>query len=286
MGEYRVAGIPIRLSYPPSGFLDGRIDAYRLPDGSPVDYEIEAEIVSNIILPSTGPSIVFGRNRLYETAEGTELYVLSEDGTYVKQAQLVARDYRASRILLDERYGDRMSEIVYLSTGQCFLDVALKEGLLPLHAAAVACKGEAILFSAPSRTGKSTHANLWKTYAEDVAILNDDKPLISLRDGRLVVHGTPWAGKNAEHENASYPLRAIVFLAQDEVVRTVEMSEAEKLRELYRNSYRPRDGRLVENAATTIAAILKEADLFELRADMTKHTFDIVYERIYGGASK
>lgn len=59
---------------------------------------------------------------------------------------------------------------------------------LILHCAYVRYQGEAILFSAPSETGKTTQANLWEKYRGSQTI-NGDRALIRKEDGRWTAGG-------------------------------------------------------------------------------------------------
>ena len=87
-------------------------------------------------------------------------------------------------------------------------------GAFLFHAAVISYKGEAIAFTAPSGTGKSTHIKNWKrAFGHDVGIVNGDKPILRFSsDGRLYAYGSPWAGKEGWNRNVARPLRAIVFL--------------------------------------------------------------------------
>ena len=87
-------------------------------------------------------------------------------------------------------------------------------GAFLFHAAVIDYKGEAIAFTAPSGTGKSTHIKNWKrAFGHDVGIVNGDKPILRFSsDGRLYAYGSPWAGKEGWNRNVARPLRAIVFL--------------------------------------------------------------------------
>lgn len=83
------------------------------------------------------------------------------------------------------------------------------------HGSAVAVDGAAYLFTAKSGTGKSTHVRLWREMLGGRAVMvNDDKPLIRIADGRAVVYGTPWSGKHRLNTNISVPVRAICVLHQ------------------------------------------------------------------------
>lgn len=85
-----------------------------------------------------------------------------------------------------------------------------------VHGALLSFQGEGYLFAAPSGTGKSTHALLWKRFLGDaVSIVNGDKPIVRLTgEGDVpVAYGTPWAGKEGWHENASAASRRVFSAA-------------------------------------------------------------------------
>ncbi len=113
-----------------------------------------------------------------------------------------------------EPYDDAFLENVSIQNvlGRRLLDF----DVLALHGSALCMDGEAIIFTAKSGTGKSTHARFWReTFGDRVWMINDDKPMIRLENGRAVVYGTPWDGKHHLSRNASAPLRAIVKLERD-----------------------------------------------------------------------
>ncbi len=81
------------------------------------------------------------------------------------------------------------------------------------HGAAISFGGKGYIFTAPSGTGKSTHIKLWRRYlGKKVDIINGDKPIITVSDGGIFVHGTPWAGKERWQKNHSFPLGGICLL--------------------------------------------------------------------------
>lgn len=101
---------------------------------------------------------------------------------------------------------------------------------LVLHASAIAHQGRAVLFSAASGVGKSTHTRLWQQQfgAEQAVILNDDKPALRLLDGQWWVYGTPFSGNSDENRNERCPLHAIVFLERSpcNTIRRLSVEEA------------------------------------------------------------
>ena len=99
--------------------------------------------------------------------------------------------------------------------GDAFSFCQTVKGNMLLHSAAASYKGQAVLFSAPSGTGKSTHTSLWKEYyPEDVILFNDDTPILLKKNDTLYASGTPWSGKTEINKNVILPLKAIVCLKQ------------------------------------------------------------------------
>lgn len=89
----------------------------------------------------------------------------------------------------------------------------LKHHTLLLHASFIEVNGRAILFTAPSGTGKSTQADLWKQY-RDADIINGDRVAIKVDDKTMTACGIPFAGSSRHCKNATLPIAAIVYLAQ------------------------------------------------------------------------
>lgn len=89
----------------------------------------------------------------------------------------------------------------------------LKHNAMILHSAYM-CKAEkAVLFSAPSETGKSTQADLWEKYRGTRTINGDRSLLIREQDG-WHAFGWPVCGSSGICCNEEYPVQAIVMLHQ------------------------------------------------------------------------
>lgn len=98
---------------------------------------------------------------------------------------------------------------VYRKICRCLLD----ENILLFHGSVVSVDGIGYLFTAKSGTGKSTHTKYWREYFKDRAIMiNDDKPLLEIKDGHVNVYGTPWDDKHRLSTNMCVPLKAICIL--------------------------------------------------------------------------
>lgn len=92
-----------------------------------------------------------------------------------------------------------------------FLYLAQKHGMYAVHSASICYADQAWLFSASSGTGKSTHTNLWnQLYGTE--LVNGDLNLLSMEDGRPVIHGIPWCGTSEIFNKRTLPLGGIVLL--------------------------------------------------------------------------
>lgn len=97
-----------------------------------------------------------------------------------------------------------------------------------LHASYVDYEGKALLFAAPSGTGKSTQADLWKTYA-GAEVINGDRVLLRKRKGAWYAYGYPCCGSSKICKNRTLPVQAIVLLAQGERSEIEHPSQADKV---------------------------------------------------------
>lgn len=81
------------------------------------------------------------------------------------------------------------------------------------HTAFVNVHGEAILFTAPSGTGKSTQAELWRTL-RGAEIINGDRAAVRITDDGIFACGIPFAGSSKICKNKTLPVKAVVYLSQ------------------------------------------------------------------------
>lgn len=108
-----------------------------------------------------------------------------------------------------------------------FEDVLINHQGFILHSSFISWQNNGILFTAPSGTGKSTQADLWKKY-EDADIYNGDRTIIRKIEGKYYGFGSPYAGSSGIYRNESAPIKAIVVIEQgpDNVIRRLHGREA------------------------------------------------------------
>ena len=91
--------------------------------------------------------------------------------------------------------------------------LVVQNGGVILHASYIAHEGRAILFTAPSGTGKSTQADLWQEF-RGARIINGDRAAVRVYGDEILAEGIPFAGSSKYCENCSLPLAAVVYLQQ------------------------------------------------------------------------
>lgn len=141
--------------------------------------------------------------------------------------------------------------------------VASSGGVI-LHASYIAWQGKAIVFTAPSETGKTTQAELWKTH-RGAEIINGDRVALIRENGILCAAGLPFAGSSPYCENVTMPLGAVVYLKQAPMTAIRDLRGREAFRRVWEgccvNTWNRGD---VERAVNLVEGILAQVPVFEL----------------------
>ena len=101
---------------------------------------------------------------------------------------------------------------------------AASHDTLLIHASVVRHNEKAYAFTAKSGTGKSTHVANWMRYIEGCDIVNDDNPVIRIKDGRPFLYGSPWSGKTPCYRNIKVALGGIMLIERDTTNFVKELS--------------------------------------------------------------
>jgi len=145
-----------------------------------------------------------------------------------------------------------------------------------MHGSVVAVDGEAYLFTAKSGTGKSTHTRFWREmFGERAIMVNDDKPLLKLKDDGVLACGTPWDGKHHLSTNVCLPLKAICILERGEENEIHPISAQEALPMVFQQTHRPKNmGKYME----IIDKLTQRVAFYRLKCNQTPEAAKIAYE--------
>ena len=168
----------------------------------------------------------------------------------------------------------------YLAIYRCIAEKIVDFNGFLMHASVVEKDGKAYAFSAPSGTGKSTHARLWRENIDGVHMINDDKPIIRLFDGIPYACGTPWCGKHNLSENRLVPLQAICFLEQSPENAIESRRPEQEISKLIAQVYRPSDARLMLKTLDLIDMALAHLSVYRMRCNMEPDAPILSYSRM------
>lgn len=147
---------------------------------------------------------------------------------------------------------------------------------LILHCAYLNHEGQAILFSAPSETGKSTQAGLWEQYRGS-ATVNGDRGLLGRQAGRWVVQGWPVCGSSGICHNQTLPVRAIVMLSQEKENRVRRLSPLEALRQVFGQITINRwNAGFTQRATDLVLELCEQVPVYHLGCTISEEAVDVL----------
>lgn len=100
-----------------------------------------------------------------------------------------------------------------------------------LHSSRIEVCGKAVLFTAPSQTGKTTQSQLWRQF-EHAEIVGNDRTIIRKKDREFNTYGYPVDGSSPIYSNKRFLLGAIVVLRQGTENQIQRLAAPQALRSL------------------------------------------------------
>ena len=203
----------------------------------------------------------------------------------IEQSDLVFESEKTNREATAEGLPTPDYHPAYLETLAVYRKIA-KEMLgydtILFHGSAIAVDGEGFLFTATSGTGKSTHTRLWREHFGDRAVMiNDDKPLLRIKDGTVWICGTPWDGKHRISSNIMIPLKGIAVLTRGERNSIRPMPAAMALAPLLQQTHRPQEAEGVSQTLQLIDKMLQQVPVYLLKCNMEPEAAEISYRGMH-----
>ncbi len=149
------------------------------------------------------------------------------------------------------------------------------------HGAVISYNGRAIMFTAPSGTGKTTHIRLWKKFlGSKVGIVNGDKPIISFDGGSPSAFGTPWSGKEGWQKNVSAPLSAICIIRQAKENKIQRLEVGEALGSIMKQIYLPKNSEALNLTLDLLDKLLLSTPIYLLDCDISEQAVKTSFEAL------
>ena len=146
----------------------------------------------------------------------------------------------------------------------------IEKDSLILHCAYIVYHGKAILFSAPSGTGKSTQADLWRQYRGS-DIINGDRALLRKIDNRWIACGWPVCGSSEICNLKEAPLHAVVMLEQSRMNHAKKLSPVQSFAQLYGQiTINQWNADFVERAISNLEDLIGTVPVYQLTCDISE----------------
>lgn len=207
-----VGDVKIRLS---SDFLLRLLEgteAFRCEEKPP---DVSIDVIAVDVLPAA-PDVPCGDDGIFRYYRDNQYYYeeakIGKDGA-ISQA-IYTPDFSRVVMYVNEgafpnvvRTADKVLQLLpmrqLLAHYQAFL----------LHSSRIEVCGKAVLFTAPSQTGKTTQARLW-SFFEHAEMVGNDRTILRKNDNEFNTYGYPVDGSSPIYRNERLPLGAIVVLRQ------------------------------------------------------------------------
>lgn len=153
------------------------------------------------------------------------------------------------------------------------------------HAVAICIHNRAWLISAPSGTGKSTQYRHWKTlFGDEVRLICGDKPILEFRDsGDIIVHPSPWKGKERWPGSGPAKLAGVIYLEQGDYNEIRPMSVSEAIVPLYTQVlYQPKNETELRQVSSMLDYLLRHVSVWKLINVGDEASVRLTYETICG----
>ena len=235
------------------------------------DYEIIAEGLGENVLVSHGREY---RNFIYQNAT----YAMTR-----MNGQTACCYYQ-----YEDAVHDMMKRFRRPLSFCCLEQLMLHYGRIILHSSHINYKGDSIVISAPSGTGKSTHADLWEKYY-GATVVNGDRSIIGRKrissedfSGDYHAYGLPMCGSSNIFRNMEGRLKAIVVIRQSEdnhVERPNRMAAFRYiLSETTQNSWNPA---YMDQLMNLIEDLISQVPVYVLYCNMDRSAADCLHDAIY-----
>lgn len=225
---YRFAGIDLIIRIPDDRMYRNGLNLKNFQSAraeNPHRYAVS--VVPQLPVPSGPELAVMPGIRIYGTDGGYCRYqgpeAPDEQGAY---ACGIHRGRDHELLVKEDMVSDTVSARLVLNGLDVEHLVASSGGLI-LHSSYIEWQEQGIVFTAPSGTGKSTQAELWRTLRGS-RILNGDRVVLLEGENGITAAGLPFSGSSEYCENRTLPLAAVVYLRQapETSIRTLRGREA------------------------------------------------------------
>lgn len=191
------------------------------------------------------------------------------------------KEERKVAVTIHSSYKEWMSHDTIFASLLMLEKFMLEKDSFILHSSYTCTDGKALLFSAPSETGKSTQSALWEQY-KGARTINGDRSLLYQKEGQWVADGWPVCGDSGICKKENYPIRAIVMLRQAKENRAYRLKPMQAFQEIFSqvtvNGWnRGFQGKVMD----LLERLIRDVPVYRLECDISKEAVDCLFLALY-----
>ena len=212
---YEFAGVVWRVCTPKDMLYreSGVLAPFMVSSDNEPNHTLEFEAVDRVDLPEGDRLFSESNKQFYSDGNAWIRYQGSTRASLDTAYMRIRRERTLSQVQIkNTQLSDGLTTKMVLNALEAEHHIVSHGGFL-LHSSFVRWGDGAILFTAPSQTGKSTQADLWSRLrgAEQI---NGDRAAVMVDRNGAQAWGIPFCGSSGISKNVNVPLRAIVYLSQ------------------------------------------------------------------------
>ena len=275
---FRIGDFCFRLDCPDTLALPANFAQFAVEQGTP-DYTYTLTLTDALDAPC-GDVIARRADLVVCAGPDGESRLLGIKGQ--RQPYALYRDLPGARaeVQLDaHRIADLNFDPVFTSLFALERRLMERDALI-LHCAYVVDGEQAILFSAPSETGKSTQAGLWERYRGSRTV-NGDRALLRRVAGRWTACGWPVCGTSEIFHLGDTPIRAIVMLRQSKTNTVERLTGVAAFTPLFAQITVNRwNGAFVQRAITDLEDLMAAVPVYQLSCTISRQAVDCLAQAL------
>ena len=275
---YQFAGIGICVYIPDERVYED--DRYLTPFRveQPEDPEVfHFEMVPALLPPQGNFVATNGGLRVYD--DGVYYLGAVMEGWELAYAQVLSNGKQHRVLLKESEFSRQVGTNTVLNVLRAEHLTAMHGGFV-FHSSMIRVGEKAILFTAPSGTGKSTQAALWEQHRA-ARIINGDRSAVRWVEEQAFACGIPFAGSSNICNNETLPLGAVVYLKQAPQNQLRRLRGAEAFRRIWEGcSVNTWDKTDVAAVSERVQQVVSAVPVFELACTPDQRAVECLEEAL------
>ncbi len=226
---YRIAGVGYRISLPEEWAYptDDFLEPYRVEELQP-ERTVDFSVVDALTPPSGTLMHQVSYRSYYRDGDGTICY---EGDSCMPYLRLLRQGDHTDVQILSNAIPCGITVNLAITAMEIPSDMIRRGGFL-LHASYIRHGDGAILFTAPSGTGKSTQAALWEQF-RGAQLINGDRVGVFVEPEGVFARGIPYCGSSGVNRNVCLRVTCIVSLSQAPVTSIAPLTGLRAFRQVW-----------------------------------------------------